>query len=496
MAALAVDPATPSVVYAGTWGGGVFRLQSEQYPLHFAQFGKGAGQLSSEIILVNANESTTAGARILVRDDEGLPLRTDLNGQVIRGEAATTVSASGVRRLTSDSRGPIQAGSVTAESDQPLAGVLLFGGAAGVAGVGAGEPLSAGFLAPIESRAIEGIETGIAVQNLSDRSSEVELALFDVDGNVLATSELSGDRALAPFGHFALFVHEFVWTPAVDFSNFLGLLEVRSSERIAATVLQTHPGEFVTMPVVPLQTSAASGRTGFPRGTDTESTSLYFAHYGDGAVGDLRLFSQILLINPDPTSPALAELTLRGDDGGEMSVDLNGEEVRGKINVQIPARGIRIFRTDGMGEIQAGSAQVVSDRPLAGVILFGGSVGFAGVGSSRALESSFVAPMQSDQVQGIDTGVALMNLENRSTVVDLILTDERGETLAQARLEGEDSIPALGHVALFIDDFDWNEAIDFSDFRGLLQIRPTGRLAATVLQTRPAQFATMPVAPR
>ena len=36
------------------------------------------------------------------------------------------------------------------------------------------------------------------------------------------------------------------------------------------------------------------------------------------------------------------------------------------------------------------------------------------------------------------------------------------------------------------------KAIDFSDFMGLIRVRPSGKIAATVVQTRPGQFATMP----
>ena len=38
------------------------------------------------------------------------------------------------------------------------------------------------------------------------------------------------------------------------------------------------------------------------------------------------------------------------------------------------------------------------------------------------------------------------------------------------------------------------QSIDFSDFMGLIRVRPSGKIAATVVQTRPGQFATMPVA--
>jgi hypothetical protein len=37
--------------------------------------------------------------------------------------------------------------------------------------------------------------------------------------------------------------------------------------------------------------------------------------------------------------------------------------------------------------------------------------------------------------------------------------------------------------------------LDFSDFKGLLKVEATGKVAATVLQTRTGIFATQPVTP-
>ncbi len=50
----------------------------------------------------------------------------------------------------------------------------------------------------------------------------------------------------------------------------------------------------------------------------------------------------------------------------------------------------------------------------------------------------------------------------------------------------------MGHLAKFLDEFFPN--LDFSDFASLLKVTADGRTAATVIQTRPNQFATMPVA--
>ena len=52
----------------------------------------------------------------------------------------------------------------------------------------------------------------------------------------------------------------------------------------------------------------------------------------------------------------------------------------------------------------------------------------------------------------------------------------------------------LGHAAIYLDQFDWDESIDLNLFEGLLRVCSDGRISATVIQTRPRQFATMPVA--
>ena len=47
-----------------------------------------------------------------------------------------------------------------------------------------------------------------------------------------------------------------------------------------------------------------------------------------------------------------------------------------------------------------------------------------------------------------------------------------------------------------VTELSWDEPVDFSHFEGLLRVRSGGKTAATVIQTRPGQFATMPVAPK
>ena len=221
---------------------------------------------------------------------------------------------------------------------------------------------------------------------------------------------------------------------------------------------------------------------------------LYFAQFADGAT----LFSQIILLALDTTQSTNTRITLRDDDGNPLSVDLDGEVVQGEKELVIAAGGLRVLETDGLGDVKVGSVTVASDRPLAGVILFGGGIGTAGVGSSRLLPVGFLAAMESDSSNGINTGIAVVNLINATNTLQLRLLDDQHNLLATA----ERSMPGSGHFAAFVNEFGWKTpggedlAPDFfSNFVGLFEASSSGNAAATVIQTRPGFFATQPVVP-
>ena len=467
--------------------------------LDFAQFGDGRfgnTTLFSQVTLFHPRETSSATALLYTANDAGEPLSVDFNGEDFAGQKNLVVPAGGMKVLKTDGEGDIAVGSVQVKTDRQISGVILFGGSGGVAGVGASQVLNPGFLAPVETRADDGINTGVAIRNLSANPLTLNARLLQ-NGVALASAQRTGQEAIAGNGHLALFVDQFDWDAAVDFSDFTGLLEVTSSDRMVATIIQTHPNEFVTMPVVPLQDHEAVADV-FPRrglqgaGANHE---LHFAQFGDGAAGeDVSLFSQIFLINPDDQTTANAQVSMRDDDGNPLSVDLNGEIVQGVKNVQVGPRSLQILKTDAQGGVQVGSVTVSSDIQLAGVILFGGSVGVAGVGASEVLRRGFAAPLESNAEEEINTGIALMNLTGETVTLDLELVDPDGQTLATATLDGESALAPNGHLSLFVDQVPWDQEIDFSDFMGLIRVKPSGKIAATVVQTRPGQFATMPVA--
>ena len=285
----------------------------------------------------------------------------------------------------------------------------------------------------------------------------------------------------------------------VDLSDFEGLIKLKSTTPVGATVIQTRPGEFATLPVAANFNTGDNGvaePVNIRAGHNVQSElplnqKQYFAQFADGA----GLFSQLILFNLT-NREASVKLILKNDAGEPLSVDLNGEVVTGETSLVIPAGGLRVLSTDGLGDLLTGSVTVCSDRALAGVILFAGGAGVAGVGSSAVLDRGFVAPMQRRVSEGLDTGIAVMNLEEGEEVaLDLELFDTGHKLLATARI----TLASMGHRAIFVTEVDWQveEAVelDFTDFAGLLVVKADGQTAATVVQTRTGVFATQPVVP-
>ncbi len=463
-------------------------------PLYFAQFGDGelavasltetlgasTLQLSSEFFLVNPHKTSEAEATIGVKGDDGVFLdNVDLNGAVLpQGELDVTIPTCGMRILRTDGEGPLQAGSATVTSDEQLSGVVVFNSGVGAAGVAASPALPA-FVAPMLKNA--EINTGIAFQNPGNDPVLVTLELRDSDGELLGT----GSITLAGMGHRALFVDEIGWTPApgvsINFMEFEGTVKATVPEgAVVATVIQTRPQEFVTMPV-----SA-------PR--ESGNLELLFAQFGDGAVGGVGVSSEVILINLSKTMSAQATIELKDDDGLPLTgIDLDGQILAdGTLDVTIPACGMRILRTDGEGPLQVGSATVNSDKPLAGVIVFSSSAGAAGVASSRRLPG-FAAPMVRNDAT--NTGIAFQSPGDDPLTIDLELRSLEGQLLATASI----TLAGMGHRSLFVDEIAWNPepdvTLDFGDFEGLLKgTIPQGEVAATVIQTRgEILFVTMPV---
>ncbi len=328
--------------------------------IHFAQFGDGTvgeATLSSQITLFNLDPDVPAQVKILLRGDDGNLLTVDLNGEDIAGEKEVVIPAGGMVQLSTDGEGPLVAGSVIVCSDRAVAGVILFRGNVGVAGVGVSHVMAHGFVAPMETSIQAGVNTGIAVTNLRDTEFTVPLVLCDVEGKRLATGQL----VLAGSGHRSLFVDEIEWVLEegieLDLTSFTGILKAEDG-KLAATVIQTRPEEFATRPVAPNFGQLRFGQFTLdepsvaPAGKAEPELNqkLYFAQFGNGGEPGAEVFSQILLLNLTDQE-ANVKVLLKNDNGEPLSVTLNEEVVEGEKNLVIPAGGLAILQSDGKGDL-------------------------------------------------------------------------------------------------------------------------------------------------
>ena len=256
-------------LYVGTDRGGVYRLQ-EEFEIYFAQFGNGGG-LTSEVVLINPTRSATAVGRIEFFDDEGAPFPM-AQGVKATGGTFSQISSLGTAdvfefsiaplgrvSIMTDGRGDLAAGSAAVTSEAPISGVIRFSiPDIGIAGVGPSQGLSS-LVVPVR-RLAGGINTGIAIHNVTGQTVDLDLALRDSQGQLLAEASI---ESFPPRGHMARFIggSDDVLFPQTDTNDFEGTLVVVSrSGQVAATALElgTSPGEFTTLPVTPLSVTQPS----------------------------------------------------------------------------------------------------------------------------------------------------------------------------------------------------------------------------------------------
>ena len=214
---------------------------------------------------------------------------------------------------------------------------------------------------------------------------------------------------------------------------------------------------------------------------------LYFAHYGNGSESGLSILSKIVLVNLDASAAANATIAFNDDAGEPMTVLVDGMVVVGEKNVLIPGNGAVTLATDGQGVVQTGSVIVSSDVELSGTVVFGGSLGLAGVGSSEPLKK-FVSPIETAPDRSI--GVAMMGLA-QDQALELELRDQQGNFVARASV----FLAARTHIAKLVDEFAWDSPPDFANFSGTLTATGTADLAATVILVTSDELATLPVTP-
>ena len=469
--------------------------------LDFAHFANGTG-ITSEMVLVNVAPHPIRPAIYFY--DRGGHLIDPESVVDVTGDLEVTEDGSlsvltemeplEALTISTHGQGELVSGSVKVLSDGPIGGGVRYGlPEIGVAGVGASPPVR-DILFPAR-RQEGGIRTATALHNLGEEAVGVRCRLMS-GGVALEEAEIP----LEANGQASWFIEEAF--PATDTSDFLGSVRctVLGSRRFTAIAVEVDAAQriFNTLSVVPLD------RTG----GGNKQTTLDFAHFVNGTwITDLvfvNLSTEASRPAPSPfhtdilpSRPAIYFYDTEGHPiAAESVVDITGDlEITedGALTVQTEMEplGVLTISTHGRGELVSGSARVVSDGPIGGMLRFEHpDFGVAGVGASPPL-SDALFPVRR-QEGGITTGVALHNLESSPGLL-------RCDLMREGVLLDAASIPLMGNgqTSWLIDQAF--PGADTSDFAGSVRCDAVGEglFSAVALEMDPVTriFATLPVVP-
>jgi len=282
-----------------------------------------------------------------------------------------------------------------------------------------------------------------------------------------------------------------------------GLSIHSTTGEISGTVSLSGPDVYTVTVSVSDGTETDSATFSWTVPAEEFSEALHFSQFGNGTsprwitgTEDVKLSSQITLVNLSSTKPVQAVVDIRDDDGNLLHVGLNGEPTGGSKQVVIPAAGSVFLKTDGTGDLRTGSVIVRSDRELSRAIVVGSELGRIAYADNQAV-GAFLAPANQDglgtgaNAEIVRIGVSIMNLEDEETTVSLQLLDAEGRLQAT----GQVTLPPRGHLARFIDELTWSGVPNCNGtLRGVVE--GTGRVAVAVVGVAPTGFWSLPVIPQ
>ena len=220
---------------------------------------------------------------------------------------------------------------------------------------------------------------------------------------------------------------------------------------------------------------------------------LGFAHFANGAA----ITSDLVFVNvaPQPVQPAIYFYDTEGNPmAAESVVDITGdlavaEDGALTVLTAMEPLGELTIATHGRGDLVSGSVRAVAGGPIGGVLRFDlPGVGVAGVGASQPVRDALFPVRR--QKGGINTGVAIHNLEEEAIVVSCRLMSE-GTVLETAEIP----LAANGQTSWFIDAAF--PGTDTSDFAGSVHCDAPGRRpfagVAVELDAVNRIFTTLPV---
>lgn len=231
-------------------------------------------------------------------------------------------------------------------------------------------------------------------------------------------------------------------------------------------------------------------------------TALYFPQFGNG--GDTGFTSSIVLTNTSTTTEATGTLYFFDMYGQPLDVGLSGGsgvvqpgQPVSELSFTLAPLGSLTVDTDGQGDLALGSAEVVSNVALGGIVRFQiPGIGIAGFGSAVAM-SRATSPVR--ESGGVRSALAIRNNQTWPLTVTLELLNEDGS--APAGIDPGSNIadviiPANGRSAQFVDEYFGD--LDLTGFTGSVVISAEGGSFSAIaleLGNGAGLFTSLPVSP-
>ena len=223
----------------------------------------------------------------------------------------------------------------------------------------------------------------------------------------------------------------------------------------------------------------------------------YFPQFGNGGgvAGEGGLISSVVLTNASSTATAEGTMYLFDADGHPLTAGLTGGGAGApgsEVDFSIQPLGSVTFTTDGLGDLAIGSAEVISNESVGGVIRFQGPVGIAGFGSAPPLQSAIIPARRNPE---INTAIAIRNLESFPITVSLQMRGEDGASLGD-NATVQRQIPPNGRIAQFISELFEN--LNTTNLAGTVVISTQeGSFSAISLEmgSEAGLFTSLPVTP-
>ena len=467
---------------------------SAQNVYNLPQIADGLGVITTLIAFNNSDAAATVFVNLT--DNNGDSLNINFPGLGNATPYLFNLPAGETRFFESAGQGAIQvgAGVVISTADIGISSVFsIFNGESLLteAAVGASDAVR-DFALAVDTGG--SLNTGIAIQDLSGSSNQVNFTLFDQgpasSGSSTQGAPLQTTRTLPGDGHLSLFVGGAGGLfPSVG--GRLGRLVVNAEGDVAAVTLRqdSSGAPLTTLPIVALDSTKTSFE--LPQIADGSAVTTQFIFFGLGGA------------SPAGGGTANVVLTLTDDSGAPYSVGLTNGMNGNVFNLQLGPTDAVFVETDGQGTNLAGAARVTSTVPVGVTAVFrlldgtGGVSTEAGVGDSPPLDE-FSLPF--DLTSGFNTGVALFNNNPGTANVNVTLLSEGGQQvttllriagLSMLRIPAGNSpfdLSGFNHLAQFLD-----EIVDGATGRGQAQFSSTLPISALGIRQGTGVLTTLPV---